>query len=271
GSPNESGWQVNKRAMYEPSAVMVCSQKKACVVVTLCFFAITGVALIVALTKSGCPEAQYTGEPLPGMMSDSTGPPPATPPTATNGVEFPWHDVRLPFHIRPLLYTIELHPNLTTRFVKGTIIMKITCIEETTSIIIHGKDLNISSYSLHNKYDQPIHVTSFLIYPHHEQMYFEVDATLKRGSNYTLRMTYDTLLKETLEGFYLSSYKDQNDEIRTIATTHFEPTSARSAFPCFDEPNMKAKFQLSIVREPQHFTLSNMPLQTTTLQDNSDL
>ncbi|MPC29814.1 hypothetical protein E2C01_023065 [Portunus trituberculatus] len=52
-SPNESGFMVNKRAMYEPGAVMVCSQKRACCVVSMGFAAIIAVALIVAFTKPG--------------------------------------------------------------------------------------------------------------------------------------------------------------------------------------------------------------------------
>ena len=47
---------------------------------------------------------------------------------------------------------------------------------------------------------------------------------------------------------------------RYIATTHFEPTDARAAFPCFDEPELKAKFQLTMVRDKTHLSLFNMPL-----------
>lgn len=50
---------------------------------------------------------------------------------------------------------------------------------------------------------------------------------------------------------------------RYLATTHFEPTDARNAFPCFDEPDLKARFSIVIVREKRHVALANMPLNHT--------
>ena len=50
---------------------------------------------------------------------------------------------------------------------------------------------------------------------------------------------------------------------RHIGTTQFQPTGARQAFPCFDEPGLKATFKMSIVRDKKHIALFNMPLNKT--------
>lgn len=47
--------------------------------------------------------------------------------------------------------------------------------------------------------------------------------------------------------------------LRPLVATKFETDYARRAFPCFDEPALKAKFTLHISRDPTHQTLSNMP------------
>ena len=53
--------------------------------------------------------------------------------------------------------------------------------------------------------------------------------------------------------------------LRRLATTHFEPTYARRAFPCFDEPQLKAEFTVTITHHKEHSVFFNMPLNSQTM------
>nr|CAD7588111.1 unnamed protein product [Timema genevievae] len=87
---------------------------------------------------------------------------------------------------------------------------------------------------------------------------------LQEGGRYRLHLKYKGRLSKALSGFYRVAYTDKANITSWLATTTFEPTEARRAFPCFDEPIFKARFQINLARPDSLSTLSNMPLRSST-------
>ncbi|MFH4983015.1 hypothetical protein AB6A40_009724, partial [Gnathostoma spinigerum] len=74
---------------------------------------------------------------------------------------------------------------------------------------------------------------------------------------------YDGRINTDMSGFYVNKHIDINgNEIRS-AVTQFEPTNARRMLPCLDEPELKATFEVSVIREKAHMVRSNMHLIKT--------
>ena len=83
-----------------------------------------------------------------------------------------------------------------------------------------------------------------------------------------LQIRYKGTMNSSMAGFYRSRYKPvgtpaksvpMDGESHCMFSTQFESTDARRAFPCFDEPNLKATFDVSIEIPEDQTALSNMP------------
>lgn len=74
-----------------------------------------------------------------------------------------------------------------------------------------------------------------------------------------LSLTQIYLLEEFLGGFYKVSYVDHENITRYTATTQFQATSARNAFPCFDEPVYKATFAYNLTYPAELNAWTNTP------------
>ena len=73
----------------------------------------------------------------------------------------------------------------------------------------------------------------------------------------TLHTGFRGLLNDKLRGFYRSTFTDADGVEQVIATTQFEATDARRAFPCWDEPAHKAAFAVTLVVDEDLFAVSN--------------
>ncbi|XP_032061293.1 endoplasmic reticulum aminopeptidase 1 [Aythya fuligula] len=170
---------------------------------------------------------------------------------------FPWDKVRLPEHVVPLHYQLLVHPNLTTQTFTGTAAIELTVTRQTSAVILHSKRLHVARAAIGAQEARVLEQQAL------EQVALLAAEPLRAGHNYTVTIQYTANLSDSFHGFYKSTYRTQAGELRVLAATHFEPTFARTAFPCFDEPAFKARFSVKIRREPKHLALSNMPLMKT--------
>ncbi|KAH1012794.1 hypothetical protein HUJ05_011888 [Dendroctonus ponderosae] len=98
----------------------------------------------------------------------------------------------------------------------------------------------------------------------HDFLIIAFDQTLTEDHRYEIYIPFKGKLDDSLAGFYRSSYTDaKTKEKKWLGVTQFEAISARRAFPCFDEPAMKATFDISIARKDGYKSISNMPLLST--------
>lgn len=167
----------------------------------------------------------------------------------------PWeHTHRLSPYIRPKQYFINLYPDLEQGTFIGSVDITLLLDTAQSYIKLHAKGLNINETTLNSN-----PVTAFS-YPKHEFWVVVPDKELNAGEH-KLQLKFDGTLLNKIVGFYRSTYTDiETNEQHFIATSKFEPTYARFAFPCFDEPQMKSKFKISLTRPSgkNYIALSNM-------------
>ncbi|QEU60865.1 hypothetical protein KDRO_D05600 [Kluyveromyces lactis] len=88
---------------------------------------------------------------------------------------------------------------------------------------------------------------------------------------FVLKIDYKGIIQTNMSGFYRSDYTDfVTGENKVMFSTQFEATDARRAFPCFDEPSLKATFDICIIAHEKYTVLANMPLKCTKKLTESD-
>ena len=179
-------------------------------------------------------------------------------------------DVRLPVHMRPKHYRVFLIPFLkeSNFTIKGRVEIDIlfnktsTISQDARSVTLHIKDMHIFPNLVHlldeNKVENPVVGQGY----DPEREFYTVYFRNLIENDFTITMEFVGKLNNDMAGFYRSTYKDiRTGETKYIATTQMEPTDARRALPCFDEPNMKATFQINLGRVKNMSSISNMPIQ----------
>eukprot|EP00903_Cladosiphon_okamuranus_P013627 g12691.t1 len=83
---------------------------------------------------------------------------------------------------------------------------------------------------------------------------------LPAGEDVQLRLKFEGSINDKLAGLYRSNYTGPDGDTKTMAVTQFEATDARRAFPCWDEPAIKACFELEVLAPLDRRVVSNTPV-----------
>jgi len=165
---------------------------------------------------------------------------------------------RLSDEVLPRAYRIFMAPDLVAETFKGSVEIDLAITTPQEAIVLNAIDLELDSATLTYP-DGSSESCAITLAPETERAFFSTGTTIERSSA-TLRIEFHAPLSEKLVGFYLSRFVDPEGKTRTIATTQFESTDARRAFPCFDEPAKKATFAVTLQVAQELAAYSNYPV-----------
>ena len=165
---------------------------------------------------------------------------------------------KLPGNVKPLRYAIDLAPDLDAFTFEGAVSIEIEVLEATERITLNAAELEIASVVATLADGRSVEA-SIETDEEEETAVFSFGETLPAGRA-SLACVFTGVLNDQLRGFYRSEYVDKDGEKRYMATTQFEATDARRAFPCWDEPSLKATFEVTLKAPKELTTLSNMPV-----------
>ena len=162
---------------------------------------------------------------------------------------------RLPRHVIPHRYDLTIDPDLDGATFTGQAEIAITIEEPTEEIVLNAVELELDHIALTDAQGRELSAT----------VTYEEDTERARlalsgpaaAGDWSLSIAFRGILNNKLRGFYRSTFTDGEGVERTIATTQFEATDARRAFPCWDEPEFKAVFGITLVVDPDLLAVSN--------------
>jgi len=148
---------------------------------------------------------------------------------------------RLPTSVTPAHYDLVLRPDLEDASFTGSAGIDIDVHEPTDTIVLNAIELTMDAASFDgNAIAAPVGYDEEL-----ERITITLDGPVEPG-RHRLDFEFTGILNDKLRGFYRSTYTDDDGNEHTLATTQFESTNARRAFPCWDEPATKATFAVTL-------------------------
>ncbi|MDD5147698.1 MAG: M1 family metallopeptidase [Candidatus Daviesbacteria bacterium] len=162
-------------------------------------------------------------------------------------------NVRLPAHVKPERYKIMLKPDLEGFTFCGEETINLSLEKPTNQITLHALELEIESAEFIHANKSLTGKISYDLKA--ETATFTFPKQIQKGKG-ELKLIFKGILNDKMRGFYRSRYEMAGIS-KHLATTQFESTDARRAFPCFDEPSQKAIFDVTLMIPTGTTAISN--------------
>lgn len=166
----------------------------------------------------------------------------------------------------PINYNLTFKPDLKKFTFEGSEMISINCKKATNTIKMNCAEIKVKSCTV--KSQNKTIKSSTKTNEKKEELQIRLASKIKGIA--TIYLEFQGILNDRLLGFYRSQYK-QGGKTKYLATTQFEAADARRAFPCWDEPEAKATFEISIIAENKYTAISNMPVSSKKKQGSKTI
>ncbi|KAG5422099.1 hypothetical protein I9W82_001192 [Candida metapsilosis] len=168
----------------------------------------------------------------------------------------------LPTNLKPVHYDVSIADiNLANDTFKGVVEIQLDVVEPTNELHLNYRDLSVSKENVEITYsDEKVLIESLTEYKSKEYFIIKLGSTLESGK-VLVKINYDGIIQTNMAGFYKSAYLENGVE-KSMLSTQFEATDARRAFPCLDEPLLKATFKVRITAQSDWTIISNTPIES---------
>lgn len=157
---------------------------------------------------------------------------------------------RLPRHTIPSRYDLVLEPDLATATFRGTVTIDVTTAGSPDLLVLNAIELDIDAVQLDGT-DAPFHLDDA------SERLFVTPAEAIADGGHRLTIEFRGIHNDKLRGWYRSVYTDAAGDDQVIVATQMQSTDCRRVFPCWDEPDFKAVFAVTLVVPSELAAISN--------------
>ncbi len=164
------------------------------------------------------------------------------------------HPYRLPRRVVPRHYRLRMEPDLDAATFAGSEVVTVDVVKPTDRVVLNAAELRIDQARFvrgNTRIDAEVSYDE-----ERQRANLRVSEPLSAGQ-WEFHCRFTGVLNDQLRGFYRSTFEDEGGTEQVIATTQFEATDARRAFPCWDEPDFKASFGVTLVVPEDLMAVSN--------------